>query len=102
MSLKEKTLSQPKHRCVILDLRLNNNFFFCETKYFYVTLVVTSEDKLHSGSDVTEHQLNYKSRAADASREVTTLLHLKNNKECVSGRPQRKFKGLVKGFRASN
>lgn len=44
-----------------------------------------SEDKLHLGSDVTQHQLNSYFRAADASREVTTLLHLKNNKECVSG-----------------
>lgn len=42
-----------------------------------------SEDKLHSGSDVIQHQLNNISRAADASREVTTSLHLKNNKECV-------------------
>lgn len=61
-----------------------------------------SEDKLHLGSDVTQHQLNSNFGAADASREVTTQLHLKNKKECVSGRPQRKFKGLVKGFKASS
>lgn len=48
-----------------------------------------SEDKLHAGCDVTQHQLNLKSRAADASCEVTALLHLKNNEECVSGRPQK-------------
>lgn len=62
-----------------------------------------SDDKLHAGCDVTPQQLNLKYKAtADASREVTALQCLKNNEECVSGRPQRKFKGLVKAFRASS
>lgn len=56
-----------------------------------------SENKLHSWCDVTQHQLHYKSRAADASCEVTALLHLKNNKECVSGQPQRKFSEEFQG-----
>lgn len=75
MSLKEKTQALPRERrdttYLTYEKKKKNPVLHLRDKIFSVPLVVTSEDKLHSGSDVTQHQLNYKSRAADASREVT-------------------------------